>query len=334
MRHGVILLLFGLSGFASLVYQVLWLKELGLLFGSTTDAAATTFTAFFLGLAAGAALAHDAMEQVVVCELIPEVVVAARKYFRPYVHGLFEDSRAKVVVEDGRHYLMGTTERFDLIIGDPFLPWRAGVGNLYTREHMQTARARLRPGGLFAQWLPLYQMTQDEFGVIARTMLEVFPLVTWWRGDFLAKRPIVALVGHREAAPFEPHDLFQTTSVPFMAHYAGNLTAARALFQDYDLNTDDWPRIEYQAPISHRRHGAKTMAWFTGESLIAFMDAVAKMSPPSEDPYLQSLPHRQHTMVEAGLMLHRAGALKRAGKTVEAEEWLAHYQRLVAQYAY
>jgi hypothetical protein len=39
MQHGVILLLFGLSGFASLVYQVLWLKELGLLFGSTTDAA-------------------------------------------------------------------------------------------------------------------------------------------------------------------------------------------------------------------------------------------------------------------------------------------------------
>jgi spermidine synthase len=53
MQHGVIRLLFGLSGFASLVYQVLWLKELGLLFGSTTDAAATTFTAFFLGLAAG-----------------------------------------------------------------------------------------------------------------------------------------------------------------------------------------------------------------------------------------------------------------------------------------
>ena len=168
----------------------------------------------------------------------------------------------------------------------------------------------------------------------ARTMLEVFPLVTWWRGDFLAKRPIAALVGHREAAPFEPHDLFQTTSVPFMAHYAGNLTAARALFQNYDLNTDDWPRIEYQAPISHRRHGAQTMAWFTGESLIAFMDAVAKMSPPSEDPYLQSLPHRQHTMVEAGLMLHRAGAPKRDGKTVEAEEWLAHYQRLVAPYGY
>lgn len=53
MHHSVILLLFGLSGFTGLVYEVLWLKELSLLFGSTSDAAATTFAAFFLGLAAG-----------------------------------------------------------------------------------------------------------------------------------------------------------------------------------------------------------------------------------------------------------------------------------------
>ncbi len=276
---------------------------------------------------------YDDMEQVVVCELIPEVVVAARKYFfRPYVHGLFDDPRANVIVEDGRHYLRRTAERFDLIVGDLFLPWRAGVGNLYTREHMEAARTRLRQGGLFAQWLPLYQMTPNEFGVIARTMLEVFPLVTWWRGDFLAKRPIVALVGHREATPFTPHELFQSTSVPFMAHYIGNLTAARTLFHDYDVNTADWPLIEYQAPISHRRRRAKATTWFTGESLIAFMDEVAKISPPSEDSYLQSLPRSQHAMARAGLMLHRAGALKRAGKTVEAEDWLAQYQRLVAQY--
>ena len=294
--------------------------------------------AFFLGMGAGitagAALMHDGMEQVVVCELIPEVVVAARKYFRPYAHGLFEDPRANVVIEDGRHYLMRTAERCDLIIGDLFLPWRAGVGNLYTREHMETARTRLRQGGLFVQWLPLYQMTRDEFGVIARTMLEAFPLVTWWRGDFLAKRPIVALVGHPAATPFEPHELFQPTSAPFMAHYVGNLTAARALFQDYDVNTDNWPIIEYQAPISHRRRRAKATAWFTGESLIALMAEVAEMSPPSEDPYLQLLPQSQQAMVQAGLMLHRAEALKRAGKTTQAEDWAVRYRRLVAQYAY
>ena len=45
-----------LSGAASLVYEVLWLKELGLLFGSTAYAASTTLAVFFLGLAVGGAV--------------------------------------------------------------------------------------------------------------------------------------------------------------------------------------------------------------------------------------------------------------------------------------
>lgn len=51
--RGALLGLFFLSGVAALVYEVLWLKELGLLFGATAQAAATTLAVFFLGLAAG-----------------------------------------------------------------------------------------------------------------------------------------------------------------------------------------------------------------------------------------------------------------------------------------
>ena len=49
----VLLALFFLSGAAGLVYEVLWLKELRLLFGNTAYAAATTLAVFFLGLAVG-----------------------------------------------------------------------------------------------------------------------------------------------------------------------------------------------------------------------------------------------------------------------------------------
>ena len=48
-----LLLLFFLSGLLSLVYEVLWVRELGLLFGNSTYAAATTLAVFFLGLSAG-----------------------------------------------------------------------------------------------------------------------------------------------------------------------------------------------------------------------------------------------------------------------------------------
>src|SRR6185295_1413600 len=55
LRTGVVGIgaVFFLSGAVSLVYQVLWMRKLGLLFGNTAQAAATTLTAFFLGLALG-----------------------------------------------------------------------------------------------------------------------------------------------------------------------------------------------------------------------------------------------------------------------------------------
>jgi len=50
---GVALGLIFLSGFAALVYQVLWMKQIGLLFGNTSHAASATLASFFAGLAAG-----------------------------------------------------------------------------------------------------------------------------------------------------------------------------------------------------------------------------------------------------------------------------------------
>ena len=46
LRSALLLLLFFLSGAAALIYQVLWLKELGRLFGVTSYAAATTLAVF------------------------------------------------------------------------------------------------------------------------------------------------------------------------------------------------------------------------------------------------------------------------------------------------
>jgi hypothetical protein len=45
--------LFVISGFAALVYQVLWVRELRLLFGSTAESAAVAIAIFFAGLASG-----------------------------------------------------------------------------------------------------------------------------------------------------------------------------------------------------------------------------------------------------------------------------------------
>ena len=52
-RLSIVLALFFVSGLAALIYQVLWIKELSLLFGNSAQATAATLTAFFTGIAAG-----------------------------------------------------------------------------------------------------------------------------------------------------------------------------------------------------------------------------------------------------------------------------------------
>ena len=45
--------LFSASGFAALIYQVMWMRSFGLVFGSSTRAAAIVLAAFFFGMALG-----------------------------------------------------------------------------------------------------------------------------------------------------------------------------------------------------------------------------------------------------------------------------------------
>src|SRR4029077_2569039 len=134
----------------------------------------------FIGLAtaisasAGPALG---VEETTVIELVPEVATAARVHFAPWNAKLLNRPDVRLVLDDGRRYLAATSDRFDVIVSDLFVPWNPGTGNLYAREMYETAARRLAKGGLFCQWLPLYQLTQGEFNIIVRTFLAVFPHV-------------------------------------------------------------------------------------------------------------------------------------------------------------
>jgi spermidine synthase len=275
---------------------------------------------FFLGLGtgitAGEAVRHP-VERVVVCELVPEVVQASREYFSEWTRNLAADRRVEIVPEDGRQYLAATGESFDVIVSDLFVPWHAGTGMLYTREHFEIVRSRLAPGGIFAQWLPMFQLSRRDFEVIARTVLEVFPHVVLWRGDFYANRPILALVATAERAPLEPAVLLRRARqlVPnatddeilagVLPFYAGNLGAARALLGSGDINTDEHPVIEYLSPRMQWGNGGES-PWFVSLPLVRFFERLAAAEPLASDPYLAKLSSRERQYAEAGAFYYRA----------------------------
>ena len=56
MRDVLAIACFALSGFAGLVYEIVWIRQATLVFGSTTLAVSSVLAVFFLGLAIGSAL--------------------------------------------------------------------------------------------------------------------------------------------------------------------------------------------------------------------------------------------------------------------------------------
>jgi len=259
----------------------------------------------FVGLATGiSASAGPALgvKETTVIELVPEVATAARAYFAPWNAKLLEREDVHLALDDGRRYLAASREDFDVIVSDLFVPWNPGSGNLYAREMYETAARRLAADGLFCQWLPLYQLTREEFDIIARTFLSVFPHVTLWRDDFYSDLPVVGLVGQFTPKPLDlarirqralrlpewSKDPLFSASQGFAMLYAGPLSATPDLFAHAPLNTDDRPRIEFLAPRLTRVNTTDNTDWFTGASLASFYDVLdanwAKVSDPLLPP--------------------------------------------------
>ncbi len=151
------------------------------------------------GMTPGAAVLHGPVESIVSVEIAESVIGAATEHFADLNHDIARVPYASVLGEDGRTYFASCHELFDVIEGDLFLPWGAGVGRLYSREHFGSVRNALRQGGIFCQWLPMYQLTPDQFAVIANTFEQAFPNPHLFRLTFRTRKPGLALVGFKGA---------------------------------------------------------------------------------------------------------------------------------------
>jgi spermidine synthase len=195
-------------------------------------------------------------------ELDP-VVVEMLPRFAPFNRSPFE-GKYRVYAADARRYVRAARNSYDMILADFFHPYRDGAATLYTLEHFQSIKSRLEPGGIFCQWLPLYQLDTLSFRIIVRTFLRAFPHAQAYLGNFNAEMPGLALVGSDEKRVY-PSDWFAKRAIDaglgemlgkegisdafrvpsfFLASH-GDL---EALAGDAPLNTDDHPRVMYINP--------------------------------------------------------------------------------------
>jgi spermidine synthase len=219
---------------------------------------------FVLGLGTGvtaAAIARYPARHIDIVELEPAAAKAAR-LFDSYTRKVLDDPRVHLIIGDGRNRLLGMPKQYDVIVSDPSDIWVAGTGSLTTLEYYRIVAARLRPGGIFAQWVHTHALLPDDLELLAATFHAVFPHMEIWTS---APGNLIFL-GTRDSVPWDYARLKQRFSsitgvaddlkvVGVLDPYAlfgeqvlGENESDRFVRDVAGLHTDDHPVLEFRTP--------------------------------------------------------------------------------------
>jgi spermidine synthase len=220
----------------------------------------------FLGLGTGvtaSAAAADPTLQVDAVELLPEVI-SASELFRAPGEGGAAALQPRVVAADARRFVRAAGASYDLIVSDNFHPARSGSGALYTVEHFQAVKARLGPGGVFCQWLPLHQLDLGTLRSIVRAFVAVNPGARAVLATHSLETPTLGLVARADDGRFDFAALqarlgdgtgpqyFAGHGLPDVWAVLGSAIAGPQALARWSagapLNTDDRPVVAYRAP--------------------------------------------------------------------------------------
>jgi spermidine synthase len=127
------------------------------------------------GVTAGTFVLYPSIKRIVICEIERLVPAFVAPQFEKENYGVVKDPRTKVILDDGRHFVQTTRERFDIITSDPVDPWIKGSAALYTEEYFTMCRERLNPGGVMALWIPFYECSPEAVKSLVVTFFSVFP---------------------------------------------------------------------------------------------------------------------------------------------------------------
>src|SRR5687768_15409711 len=127
------------------------------------------------GVTAGAVSIDPAVEKLTIAEIEPLVPKVVSAYFAEHNFSVVTNPKTRVHIDDARHYLMTTDEKFDAITSDPLDPWVKGAAMLYSREFFETVKKRLNPGGVVTLFVQLYESNTEAVKSEVATFLEAFP---------------------------------------------------------------------------------------------------------------------------------------------------------------
>jgi len=108
-------------------------------------------------------------------DLVPSVP-ALFKYYHADAPKLVSSPLARIVIDDGRRFLDGSTQDYDVIVVDPPPPSAApGSSLLYSRDFYEVVKKHLRRDGILQMWYPAAEVATA--GSISKSLMQSFSYV-------------------------------------------------------------------------------------------------------------------------------------------------------------
>ncbi len=224
------------------------------------------------GVTAGAASIDPAVERLTIVEIEPLVPRVVSTHFSAQNHDVVRNPKVRIEIDDARHYLFTTREKFDAITSDPLDPWVKNAATLYTKEFWEAAKRHLNPGGVVTVFVQLYESSPEAVKSEIGTFLEVFPQGFVVANVFDGRAQDTVLIG--QVDPFVDLDQMDVrlkdstyaavarslgevgiySVVDLLASYAGNAADLKDWLSGAAINTDRSLRLQYLAGLGFNQH--------------------------------------------------------------------------------
>ena len=247
------------------------------------------------GVTAGSFLLYPEVTNVTICEIEPLIVEKIAPCFKKENYDVVHDPCVKIVIDDARHFVLTSHEKFDIITSEPMHPWVKGAAALYTRDYFQLCKEHLNAGGMVSQWAPLYESDIAAVKSEMAAFFDVFPNGTIWNNQGSGAGCDAILLGTVEPLKIDLDRLearlqrenFAALSLKearigslfsLLATYGGQAAELRPWLAGTQINSDRNLRLQYLAGLA----ADYTQASLISDSILAYRKFPENMFTGSE----------------------------------------------------
>jgi spermidine synthase len=219
---------------------------------------------FGAGVSAGTFTRYPGIQKITVCEIEPVIPPTSTRYFAEQDYDVYHNPKTHIVYDDARHFLLTTTEKFDIIASDPLDVFVKGTAAIYSKEYFESVKQHLNPGGMFTLYVPLYESDERTVQSELATFFAAFPYATVWANTVNGQGYDLVFMGqmHPLAVDLDAveqrlrrpdyalvaeslHGIGIESAVQLFGTYAGQKSDLGRWVQGAELNRDADLRLQY-----------------------------------------------------------------------------------------